>query len=146
MNTLDDPTNVYQAKIKNLFSKKASNEIELLFKVAELMIFQELSSSDMFEVYTLLGMENFSKLVNLADGRPIRLPKKEQIEDAFLASIMYYEKIIKGKSWKEIKRLYPEIDISSIKYSLKITNFDNFLTQKIEEMLRSLDHGNKDNG
>ena len=145
MDILDDPSNVYQAKIKNMFSKKASNEIELLFKVAELMIYQEMNTSDMFEIYSLLGIENFSKLVNLIDGRAIKLPKKDQIEDAFFSAIMYYEKIIKGKSWKEIKSLYPEIDISSIKYSLKLTNFDSFVTQKVEEMLRSMNNGTKNN-
>jgi hypothetical protein len=136
MGKMAPATNVYEQQMESFFKRKVPNEMEYIFSIAELFIYKNMGTSDLFEVYKLLGMEDFSKLVNLVDGREIRLPKKEELEDAFMSALLYFEKEINGKSWKEIKKMYPEIDISSIKYSLQIKNLDNFLIQRIDEILR----------
>lgn len=131
-----EPANCYQKRIKDIFSRKVENDMEYIFQVVELMLYKDMDSTDMFEIYQLLGMENFVKLVTLVDGRAIRLPKKQDIEDALLASLLYYEREINKKEWKDIKKMYPELEISSLKNSLMIKSLNEFLQQKIGELLR----------
>lgn len=131
-----DATTPYQHQIKELFGKKSKTQTEQIFRLVELMLYQQMRSTDSFELYNILGLENFSKVINLLDGRSIRLPDKTELEETLTAALMYYERTFNNLSWMEIKQKYPELKISSLKYSVRIKNLENFTKQQIQTMLQ----------
>jgi|SRR5208282_1323854 len=143
MNKTIDSINPYSFQIKELFKKKKSNEIDLIWKVVELLIYEGTKSTDLLDIYHLLAFKDFVKLVSLIDGREVRLPSAKDIEENLLTALIYYDRTILNLSWDQVKSKYPEIEISSIKYSLKIKKLTEFIQLRINEMMRELSKSEK---
>ncbi len=149
MSKIIETTNPFSYQIKELFKKKKSREIDLIWSIVELLIYEGAKSSDLLDIYHLLDFKEFVKLIALIDGREIRLPTKKDIEENLLTALIHYDRTVLGLSWDEVKAKYPELEISSIKYSLKIKKLNEFLQLRISEMMRELSKSEKketDNG
>lgn len=124
-------------RIKEIFGKKGSGDMDSVWKIVDLLLYEGTKSSDLLELYRILEFKDFVNVVALVDGREIRIPSKQQIEDILITALVYYEKELNGKSWKEIKREYPELPINSMKISYKIRNLNDFIRQRLTEVLRN---------
>ena len=136
MNVLNNPQNVYQEKINNIFKRKTSSETEIIFKTVDLLFYNSIKSTDLFQLYKALDLESFIKVCSIIDGREIRLPKKAEIEELFLTALLYHDRDVKKMEWTDIKKKYPEMDISSIKYSFKIKKLNEFVERMINQLFK----------
>ncbi len=130
-------TDVWQYRIKKAFERKSKlTEEEILWEIVSLILYQTDKDGLLVQLYKLFeDKDDFIKLITLLDGRKFNSPTKKEMEEALLLAVLYYEKEINKKTWSEIKSEF-DFNISSIKYGIKIKNMDNWLKQKIQEMIR----------
>lgn len=139
-----EPTNPFLLQIKEVFKKQSNSNSELIFEILNLLIFQDSKNRDSVLIYKSLELKEFIKICSLLDGRVIKLPTKQQIEDNLLTSLLYYEKEILHNDWPTIKKKYPQFEISSIKYSLQIKKLDEFILLRISDLFKQISKENKE--
>lgn len=131
--------NVWDKRIKELFNsteKSVEDEkSDILWSIINLILYESAKSTELMEVYQVLGRMEFIKLIQVLDGRELQPPSKKDFQEVLLTAVFYYEKEVNGKSWKEIQDSI-DFDISPRKYGIKVRNVSNFIQQKIQEILR----------
>ena len=127
------PKEILEQKIESLFSSKDDNEIDVIFRILSIFLFQNENNEDILNLYNVLDLESFVKVVSLYEGRSVKFPEKRELRSMLLFSFCYYYKEIKGMSWEEIKDKIP-FEISSISYGIKIKNFNKYLLDRINEL------------
>lgn len=133
----EDFKNVWEYRIKETFSnrtkdKKVENQ---LWEIVNLILYENSKDRLLIDLYNLLDKETFIKVISLIDGRTFTPPSKKELEETILLSILYYEKEIEGKDWKQIQNEF-DFEIPTIKYGIRIRNLDLWIKQKIQEILR----------
>ena len=88
------------------------------------------------EMYNLLGLEKFTALVSLIDGKTITFPTKEEFKESIILVLCYYYHIMEGRSWKEVKSLLGMPDVNFIKYGIKLNKMKDFITDLIKRRFR----------
>ncbi len=127
---------VFEHRIKEAFKnreKKLSNS-DILWTTVSLILYQNAKDRIIVDIYKLFDdKKDFVKLISLLDGRTFNSPTKKDMEETLLLAVLYYEKNILGKSWKEIQSEF-DFNFSTIKYGIRIKNLSNFVKQKIQEL------------
>jgi hypothetical protein len=131
-------TDVWEYKIKKAFDKKEkSTSVDILWQIVSLIFYQNVNDTLLIEIFKLFkdDKKKFIELISLLDGRKFEPPNKKQLEESLLLSVLYYEKEIENKSWEEIKKSF-DFEIPTVKYGILIKNMNNWLKQKIQEILK----------
>ena len=87
-------------------------------------------------MYNLLGLEKFTALVSLVDGKTITFPTKEEFNEAIILVLCYYYHIMEGRNWKEVKSILGMPDVNFIKYGIKLNKMKDFITDLIKRRFR----------
>lgn len=132
----DEFKNVWEYRIKKTFEHKSrENSTDLLWEIITLLLYSNAKDRLLIDIYNFFeDKDQFVKFVSLVDGRTIKMPTKKDIEEALLTAVFFYEKKVNGKSWKEIQDTL-DFDISSIKYGIKVRNLNNWVSQKLNELI-----------
>lgn len=126
-----EPKNLLQDKLNHILNNREETIISDLVKLSLLKGAEKDSDELVYtEIYNLLGLENFSNLISLMDGRTVTFPKKEDFKDSLLMVLAFYYRNVENKSWEEIKDLLGMPDINSVKLGIQAGQFEKFL-QKI---------------
>ena len=136
----ETPRNVLEDRLNKVLGKEEETIISDLMKLSllkmasvdkELLIYTE--------VFNLLGIEKFTALISLLDGRTLELPSKEKFKETLLTTLAYYYRDVKGESWQDIKDKLGMPDLNTIKLGIKSGQFGNFLNTMINKRLKT-DH------
>lgn len=123
------PKSVFQQKIQETIKTDKSKQI--IEDIIRLHLFKNAEKNEsllvLVEVYDLLGLDKFTDLLQLLDGRTVTFPRKEDFRDTIQLAICYYYKNIEGKDWKEIKNLLGDEELPTIKYGIRMQQFQSFL-------------------
>lgn len=133
----ETPKNVLQEKINETLSTGEESIISDLMKLCLLQKAEKDESLLCFtEMYNLLGLEKFTALVSLVDGKTITFPTKEEFKEAIILVLCYYYHIMEGRSWKEVKSILGMPDVNFIKYGIKLNKMKDFITDLIKRRFR----------
>lgn len=88
------------------------------------------------EVYNLLGLEKFSELVSLIDGRTLHLPTKEELRDTVITVLCYYYRNVKKMEWVDIKEKLGIQDINAVRQGIRSSQFESYLKELVEKRLK----------
>lgn len=139
---LENSTSVWDYRIRKMFAntEKNDNPSGLLWKIVNIVLYENTRDTTLMEIYKTLDKDNFIRLIQLLDGRSFRAPTRSELEEALLTAIFYYEKEVNDKNWQQIQN---EIDfeISPRKYGIRVRNLNNYVVQKIQELLRDIQGG-----
>jgi len=137
---------IFEYRIKEMFGKHQSGDIDLIWQIVSLLIYQNSANTDVPSLFSLVDEDDFLKIINLFGGRTIHFPTVDDIQKNLLLAILYYYKEIKGMPWEEIKKVIPfEFTASdSISYGIKIRNFNTWMRQKLQELFRELENNGTD--
>lgn len=127
------PNDVFEAQIDDLFSRHSKGEMELIFQVLSLIIFQSTNNDNLSNLYHSVDLENFVKVLSVFDGLEVKFPSKKKLKDWLLFALCYYYRDIEQMSWDEIKKILP-FDISSISYGIKIRNLNKFVLEQMNDL------------
>ena len=133
------PNDYHEERLRRLLSRKKKSEIDVILEAVSLILYSTQSNKDIIELFNLLDMDAFVKVVTLFDGRTIKFPTRKYLKNALTLALLYYYKEIKGMDWEEIKKEMP-FEVSTISYGIQIKNLNNFIRQKLFEILRHLDN------
>lgn len=120
---------VFQQKIKETIKTDAAKDV--VQDIIRLHLFKNAEKNEallsLVEVYDLLGLDKFSELMALLEGKTITFPKKEDFRDTVQLAVCYYYRVIEGKAWEDIKVILGEDELPTIKYGIRIQQFQSFL-------------------
>lgn len=88
------------------------------------------------EIYNLLGLEKFSELVSLIDGRTLHLPTKEELRDTVITVLCYYYRNVKKMEWVDIKEKLGIQDINAVRQGIRSSQFESYLKELVEKRLK----------
>lgn len=127
------PSEVFEAQLNDIFSSSDEKHSSVL-KALSLLIHSSTHNTDFVDLYNLLGLENFVSVISLFENRTIKFPSKEEVKELILTSLLYYYREIQNLGWNEIKEKVP-FEFSSISYSIKIKKFNEYIREKLFEIL-----------
>lgn len=129
------PKTVLQQRLKETLNSESAEAVNDLIKLSLLHMAEKDESLLVYgELYNLLGLEKFTEMINLLDGRTLTLPRKDDFKDTIVTVLCYYYKSVEGASWDEIKSLLGEPDLNSIKYGIHAASLGSFLDKMVARM------------
>jgi hypothetical protein len=126
-------SSVFEKRMREAF--KPVNEQNSLFSAVALVFYHNASISEIYDVYKLLGIENFVKLIHLLDGRTVHLPTSSELQESILLALCFYYREVEGLDWDEIHDKIP-FQFSSISMSYKLKSLNSALKSELKEILR----------
>lgn len=127
------PKSILQERLNQALDKGEETIISDLMKLSLLKRAEKNSDELVFtEMYNLLGLEGFSNLISLMDGRTVVFPSKEEFKDTLMIVLAYYYRNLEQKSWEEIKNLLGLPDINSVRLGIQSSQFEKFLQKMIK--------------
>ena len=137
----DENSSVFEQQLKDIFKPTENKEQTSLFSILALVFYHNSKITDLHDVYKLLGLENFIKLISLLDGRNVRFPTSTELKDAIILALCFYYKEIENKDWQEIKeendKYYEKIKDPNVMISvtsLKPYIFEDIFQKKLHEV------------
>jgi hypothetical protein len=132
----------FDEQINSIFKKRKSDDIDLILQAVSFVLFGTQNNTDLLELYHLLGLESFIKVVSLFSEKTVSFPRKKDLRKTILLAILYYYKEILGMSWETIKKDFP-FEISSISFGIQLKNLKVFVKQKLSEIFRKYSKNKK---
>jgi len=141
---IENPNEIWEKRLQEAFKKKDKTETQLFLDVVSIILFNNDKARELGDLYSILKLEDFIKVVSLFENRTIEFPSKREIKEAIELSLFYYYKYIRGiDSYKELKsmNIIDEKEFSSKSIGKKLTKINEKLKEKIFEILMEM--GNK---
>lgn len=130
-----NPKSLLQERLNQVLSEGEETIISDLMKLSLLKRGEKDSNELVFsELYNLLGLEGFSNLISLMDGRTVTFPSREEFKEALLVVLAYYYRTLEGKSWDDIKDILGLQDINSVKLGIQAGQYEKFLQRMIKKV------------
>lgn len=134
-------SSVFERQMREAF--KPVDEQNSLFSAVALVFYHNAKISEIYDVYKLLGIENFVKLIHLLDGRTIHLPASSELQESILLALCFYYRDVEGLEWDEIHDKIP-FQFSSISMSYKLKSLNSAIRSELKEIFRGDFGGKKD--
>jgi hypothetical protein len=126
-------SSVFERQMREAF--KPVDEQNSLFSAIALVFYHNVKTSEIYDIYKLLGIENFVKLIHLLDGRTVHLPTSAELQELILLALCFYYREVEGLEWDEIHDKIP-FQFSSISMSYKLKSLNAALKVELKEILR----------
>lgn len=130
------PKTVLQQRLKETLSENASTVISDLVKLS--LMKRAEKDEDLLvyaELYNLLGIEKFTEVISLINGRTLEFPSKEDFKDTLTTVLCYYYRTIEHRDWEEIKQLLADPDLNAIKFGIRATALSDFLNTMVGKLV-----------
>jgi len=137
---IKNKNSIFDEYMNTIFSNKEKVNLDLFFDAFSLLLFYNSKNKNLVELYKLLGLENFSKVVNLFSGRSVAFPTNYEFKETMIFIIIYYLKEIENKTWEEIKNEVP-FEVNCKKYGIKIGHFNSYVKKELDGILKGVDNG-----
>lgn len=123
-----NPKTILQQRLKETLNTETSQIISDLVKLSLLKLAEKDEDLLVYaELYKLLGVEKFSEMLSIINGRTLMFPSKEEFKDIIVTVLCYYYRNIENKDWEEIKALVGDPDLNTIKFGIRATSLGTFL-------------------
>jgi len=132
-----DPKNILQLKINEALGTGEESIISDLVKLGLIKKASKNQNNLIYtEIYNLLGMEKFTDLIALLDGKSIALPTKEEFKDLVITVLCYYYRNVIKKEWSEIKDILSIPEINTIRQGIRSSQFESYLKELVNKRLK----------
>lgn len=132
-----NPRDIWEKKYANVFGQNEKTHAQIILDVVALLIHNE-DNTDLSNLYDAIGLEAFTKMVELFDGRPVDIPAKDDLRDKLLLAMCYYYNVIEGRDWDEITGMLP-FEINTVSMGIRISNLNKNLRRKMETLLSKVE-------
>lgn len=133
----ETPSNILEQRINEALGKGEETVISDLIKLS---LIKKASKDKEYliytELYNLLGLEKFTEVITLLDGKPLELPTKEEMKDIIVTVLCYYYRNVKKMEWPDIKEKLGIQDINAIKQGIRSSKFESYLKELVEKRLK----------
>lgn len=133
----ETPRNILELKINEALGTDEESVVSDLIKLS---LMRKASKNKDYLVYTelynLLGVEKFTEVISLLDGRTVTFPTKEDFKDSIITVLCYYYRNVKGMGWEEIKEMLGMPDINTIKQGIRASQYEAYIKELIEKRIK----------
>lgn len=139
---IDKPTDVWEKKLHETFKKKDKDQTQLFLDIVSVILFSNEKAREIGDLYSVLKLDDFIKVINLFENRTIEFPSKNEIKEAIELSLFYYYKFIRGvDSYKDLKEMniVEEKEFSSRSIGKKLANINRGLQEQIFEIMMEME-------
>lgn len=123
------PKTIFQDRINEIVESTVTSEI--IKDLIHLQMFKSAEKNSknlaLVEIFNLLGVEKFTELIDLLDGKTIKFPTKDTLKEYVIIALCFYHKKYFGRTWPEIKEIIGDDKLKSIKYGLRVQNLETFI-------------------
>ena len=123
------PKTIFQDRINEIVESTVASEI--IKDLIHLQMFKSAEKNSknlaLVEIFNLLGVEKFTELIDLLDGKTIKFPTKDTLKEYVIIALCFYHKKYFGRTWPEIKEIIGDDKLKSIKYGLRVQNVETFI-------------------
>ena len=123
------PKTIFQDRINEIVESTVASEI--IKDLIHLQMFKSAEKNSknlaLVEIFNLLGVEKFTELIDLLDGKTIKFPTKDTLKEYVIIALCFYYKKYFGRTWPEIKEIIGDDKLKSIKYGLRVQNLETFI-------------------
>ena len=123
------PKTIFQDRINEIVESTVASEI--IKDLIHLQMFKSAEKNSknlaLVEIFNLLGVEKFTELIDLLDGKTIKFPTKDTLKEYVIIALCFYHKKYFGRTWPEIKEIIGDDRLKSIKYGLRVQNLETFI-------------------
>lgn len=124
----DNPKTILQQRLKETLDRDTSVVIADLIKLSLLKVAEKDDDLVIYsEIFKLLGVEKFTELISLIDGRTLSFPRKDDFKDIVTTVLCYYYRTVEEKDWDDIKSLLGDPDLNTIKFGIRAASLGSFL-------------------
>lgn len=123
------PRTIFQQDINDIMKEREETAL-----IEDLIGLQMLKDSEkdeklltLRELFDYLGVEKFMGVMNILAGKNIKFPQKESFKETIQIALCWYYKKVRNYDWETIKQLLKDEDLSSVKFGIKIQNFQKFM-------------------
>jgi len=134
---------VFEKQLRDAFKPAVDNQQSDLFRAIALVFYHNEKLSDIYDVYKLLGVEDFVRLIHLLDGRTVRFPTSTELKKAIILALCFYYREIEGLSWEEVHDRIP-FKFSSLTVSYRIKSLNSAMRSELKEIFTGK-FGDKEN-
>ena len=139
---IEKADDLWAERLNRKFSKKSQSEIDKFMNIVSIIIYGNDSCKDIADLFSLVGMDTFIKIVNLFNGRDLQFPTKKEIQEAIELALFFYYKNVQGcTNHKDLKLLniVEEKDFSSISIGKRLLKLEKAMQDKILETFMEID-------
>lgn len=139
---IEKPTEVWEKRLQEAFKKKNKDQTQLFLDIVSIVLFQNEKAREIGDLYSILSLEDFVRVINLFENRTIEFPSKREIKDAIELALFYYYKHIRGvESYKDLKdmNIVDEKEFSSRSIGRKLTKLNDKLQEQIFSILMEIE-------
>jgi hypothetical protein len=126
----EKPRTLFQEDVNSIMRDEPTKN--LITDIIHLLMFKQASKDEkllpLVEIYNLLGVNKFTDLIDLLDGKTVTFPKREEFKETVQVALCYYESHLQGKKWAEIKDILNDPELQTIKMSAKTASLHRFLS------------------
>jgi hypothetical protein len=126
---------VFEKQLRDAFKPAAGSQQSDLFRAIALVFYHNEKLSDIYEVYKLLGVEDFVRLIHIFDGRTIRFPTSAELKEAVILSLCFYYREVEGLTWEEVHDKIP-FKFSSLTVSYKLKSLNAAIRAELTEIFK----------
>lgn len=133
----EQPKNILEMKLNETLRGPEESLISDLIKIS--LLKKASKDEDLLiytEIYNLLGLDKFTELLSLIDGRTIGFPDKEEFKEVVLTVLCYYYRNVQRKDWSEIKSLLGLPELNTIRYGIKASQLEAYIKEFINKRMR----------
>lgn len=139
---IQNPSEVWEKRLKETFKKKDKNQTQLFLDIVSIVLFQNEKAREIGDLYSILSLDDFIKVINLFENRTIEFPSKREIKEAIEISLFYYYKHVRGvDSYKDLKEMniVDEKEFSSRSIGRKLTKLNLRLQEELLKILSEIE-------
>lgn len=133
----EQPRNVLEEKLNETLK---SSEESLISDLVKLSLLKKASKDEdlliFTELYNYLGLEKFTGLISLIDGKTITFPSKDEFKEIVVTILCYYYRNVQNKEWDEIKSLLNMPELNTIRYGIKASQLEAFIKELIARRIK----------
>jgi len=91
-NIFKDGESVFEKQMQEVFQSIDNKSI--LFSVISFVFYHDKKVTEIYDIYRLLGIDNFIKLVHLLDGETIKLPTSTELRELILMILCFSREMV----------------------------------------------------
>lgn len=129
-------SSVFESQLNGAFASALEGQSDLFSAIA-LVFYHDKKLSSIYDVYKLLGLESFIKLVYLLEGRQLVFPTSEELKNSLILVLCFYYREIDGLTWKEIHDKIP-FKFSSVSVASKLKSLNATMYAELKEIVKDL--------
>lgn len=131
----DNPNTLLKEDLNELFKKKQKGDLDILFETVNLLMYKNQHNDDMVCILKSCGLDTFTTLVNLFDGKSVNFLREDELIDNLIVAIVYFYRKVKGiTDWDEIESYFNDRKLDRLSIAHKIHGLDQFTKQKIHQL------------